>query len=185
MQKLALVAALLMLPASVQAATYVADLSGLNEVPPNAATGTGFTTLLVEGNMLWVSLDFAGLSGPAAAGHIHCCALANANAGVAVGFDIPLVATGSFDAVYDLSLAATYTAGFLTASGGTAALAQARLLDAFDSGEAYVNLHTAMFPPGEIRGQIMAIPEPASWAMMVLGFGVVGFAVRQRASLPA
>lgn len=29
------------------------------------------------------------------------------------------------------------------------------------------------------------IPEPAAWAMMVLGFGLVGSAVRRRAALPA
>jgi hypothetical protein len=36
-----------------------------------------------------------------------------------------------------------------------------------------------------IAGQAPAIPEPASWALMIAGFGLVGSALRRRAPLPA
>jgi hypothetical protein len=32
----------------------------------------------------------------------------------------------------------------------------------------------------DINGYIMAVPEPASWALMLLGFGGIGFAMRYR-----
>ena len=32
--------------------------------------------------------------------------------------------------------------------------------------------------------QILAVPEPATWAMLITGFGLVGVALRRRESLP-
>jgi hypothetical protein len=43
---------------------------------------------------------------------------------------------------------------------------------------AYVNFHTVQFPGGEIRGNFPGVPEPATWAMMLIGFGAVGGAMR-------
>ncbi|MGH6781646.1 MAG: PEPxxWA-CTERM sorting domain-containing protein, partial [Sphingomonadaceae bacterium] len=31
----------------------------------------------------------------------------------------------------------------------------------------------------EIRGQFRVVPEPASWAMMIAGFGLIGAALRR------
>lgn len=47
------------------------------------------------------------------------------------------------------------------------------------AGRAYVNLHTVQFPPGEIRGNIPAVPEARTWAMMLLGLGSIGYALRK------
>ena len=47
-------------------------------------------------------------------------------------------------------------------------------------GRAYINFHTTQFPGGEIRGNFAAIPEPATWAMMLLGFAAMGISVRTR-----
>ena len=80
----------------------------------------------------------------------------------------------------DLTQAPSFRAAFIAASGGTVDLARARLFSNLDSGRVYFNLHTTNFPGGEIRGNLAAVPEPASWAMMVIGFGLVGSAVRRR-----
>jgi len=32
-----------------------------------------------------------------------------------------------------------------------------------------------------VRGFLAAVPEPATWALMILGFGMVGAALRRRA----
>ena len=34
-------------------------------------------------------------------------------------------------------------------------------------------------------GTVAAVPEPATWAMMITGFGLVGFAMRKRSHAPA
>jgi hypothetical protein len=48
------------------------------------------------------------------------------------------------------------------------------------AGRAYINFHTVQFGGGEIRGNFAALPEPSTWAMMLLGFGGVGLALRRR-----
>jgi len=48
------------------------------------------------------------------------------------------------------------------------------------AGLAYINFHTVQFGGGEIRGNIPAVPEPTSWAMMLLGFTAIGLGVRAR-----
>jgi hypothetical protein len=38
-----------------------------------------------------------------------------------------------------------------------------------------------MFPGGEIGGQIIPkVPEPSTWAMMMLGFAAIGFMAYRR-----
>lgn len=173
-------------PASA-ATTFTTSLSGANETVPNAstATGTGSLTLADDANSISLVLSWSGLiGGPATGAHIHCCALPGANAPVAIDFGPPAVTTGSLTRSYDLTLASSYSAGFLTANGNTAASARAALLAGFASGRTYFNVHNAQFPGGEIRGQLALVPEPATWSMMILGFTMLGGALRTRRRLP-
>src|SRR3984893_761934 len=94
---------------------YSAILLGSNEVPPTGspATGTGLFTL--NGNLLTINETFTGLTTPASAAHIHCCVPAGVNAMVAIPFTpFPNATSGTFNTIVDLSLASTYTAGFIT-----------------------------------------------------------------------
>jgi fermentation-respiration switch protein FrsA (DUF1100 family) len=185
------VAAIAVLPASAgQAATttLTATLNGATEVPPVASTATGSATLVLDtlAQTLAVSESFSGLlGGPAAAAHIHCCLpspFAAVNEIVAVPFPgFPAGTSGTYSHTFDLTLASTYNATFVTANGGTAAGAEAALVTALLAGETYLNIHNATFPGGEIRGFPSAVPEPSTWAMMLLGFAGLGFAAyRQR-----
>ena len=88
---------------------------------------------------------------------------------------------------FDMMLASSHNPAFLTSHEETPASAFDALLAGLKAGEAYFNIHTNVFPAGEIRGnlQIAAVPEPSTWAMMVLGFAGVGFMAYCHKSKPA
>jgi hypothetical protein len=163
-----LFAGLLATQASAGILVYTDTMFGGNEVPPNGSPGSGQATVTVNTvtNMLTVNETWTGLSAPAAAAHIHCCAVAGVAAPVALPFTLfPNTTSGSYNSTFDLMLSATYTSGFLSSSGATAAGAESALLAAMASGMTYTNIHDANFPGGEIRGQLAAVPEPATMAV--------------------
>lgn len=167
------------------ATTFLTTLSGAKETVPNAstATGSGSLVLSADQNTVNIFLNWAGLTGPAVGAHIHCCAAQGANGPVAIDFGPPSVATGSLTRMYDLTLRTTYGAGFISANGGAAATGaslRSVFLTGLIGGKAYYNVHTARFPGGEIRGQLAAVPETATWGMMIAGFGMVGGAMRMQ-----
>jgi hypothetical protein len=79
---------------------------------------------------------------------------------------------------FDLTMASSYNPAFVTAQGSVAN-AEAALEAALLTGRTYINIHTTGNPTGEIRGFLAAVPEPATWAMMLLGFAGLGFAFRR------
>jgi hypothetical protein len=165
--------------------TFEAALTGAEEVPPAGSPATGFSSVLFDDLLDTLTVDetWTGLTGgDASAAHIHCCVAPGHNIGVAVPFvGFPAVPTGSYFHVFDLMSTATYTSSFLNNfGGGTAAGAEAALLTGLQAGQAYANIHNPTFPGGEIRGFLVAAPEPAAWALMLAGFGLAGAAIRSR-----
>jgi hypothetical protein len=48
-------------------------------------------------------------------------------------------------------------------------------------GGLYLNVHSDVFPGGEIRGQILAVPEPATFALVAIAMlGLIGFGIRRK-----
>jgi len=164
--------------------TYRAVTSGALESPPNASPGTSLVTVELPGRQLLVDAPFRDLIGTTIDAHIHCCTV-DPFTGVApmalpfAGFPTE-VRAGDFSAAYNLGLEASYDPAFLAANGGTVQGAASALVDAINSNQAYVNIHTTAYPNGEIRGFLVAapIPEPAEWAM--LGVGVAGLLFMSR-----
>ena len=166
---------------------YAVTLSGPNESPANTSPGIGVGIVNYNdtSHTLELALTFQGLTAGVTASHIHAATASplTGTAGVATttptftGFPSG-VTSGVFATVLDLTAASSYNPAFVTANGGTTAGAEAALARAMASGEAYWNIHSTAFPGGEIRGFLVAIPEPSTIAL--LGVGAVGMALVSR-----
>jgi hypothetical protein len=163
-----------------------ATASGPAESPPNGSTGSSVSAFEIDGNILRAEVPFRDLLGTTTAAHIHCCTMASFTgvAPIAIPFvDFPLGVTGgSYTHAFDLSDAMVYDPAFLSAFGGTPQSASAALIDAINSSQAYLNIHTDRYPQGEIRGFMVAapIPEPATWGMLGMGLAGLGMMARRR-----
>jgi hypothetical protein len=195
--KVLMLIAALMLPAAAtygKPVTFTVNLTQALEVPATGSPATGSGTVVLDptANTLGVHVTFSGLTSNTIMAHIHCCltfsfgtgVAAVANVGVATtvpafpGFPIG-VTSGTYDHVLDLTSLASYNPAFVTLQGGTVAGAEAALIKGIVNGETYLNIHTTNFPNGEIRGFLSAVPEPSTWAMMLIGFAGLGFVFRQ------
>jgi hypothetical protein len=138
-------------------------LSGANEQPlPVASPGYGFALVTYSPGtaMMRVQVTFASLTAGTSASHIHCCFSppTTTTAGVATtlpsfaGFPLGVTA-GAYDNTLDMTNATSYSPAFVTAQGSIAAALNA-LLTGMTNGTAYFNIHTTMFPAGEIRANM-------------------------------
>jgi hypothetical protein len=171
------------------------NLSGANEVPPTPSLGTGVVDLDLDttAQTLAGHIVFSGLGFPTTAAHIHCCLaspfLAGVNVGVATlvpafpGFPLGVM-SGTDDFLLDLGLASSYNPAFVMLQGSLAN-AEAAFIAGLINGETYLNIHTGPgpapngFPGGEIRG-FVAVPEPVTTSLLVLGLAASAFVSRRR-----
>jgi hypothetical protein len=184
---IALTASMLLVASQVQAAPIVFTTALAPEV--GGTSGTGFATVLLDpvAHTLEVEASFDDLTGTTTVAHIHCCVDPPGTVGVATypgtfpGFPAGVTSGAYVSPQIDLTLATSYTASFLNNfGGGTTAGAEAALLAGLMSGRAYFNVHTTFAPPGEIRGFLAPVPEPA--ALMLLATGVCAALARRRSS---
>jgi hypothetical protein len=166
---------------------YTANLVGSIEVPTNnsAGTGLGFVNYDNVAHTLQVMVTFSGLTGTTTASHIHAPTPIplgpTSTAGVATttptfaGFPLG-VTSGSYSNTLDLTQASSYNPSFVSGNGGTTASAEIALVNAIANGQAYWNIHTSFAGGGEIRGYLVAVPEPS--IMAIIGLGTATMAVR-------
>lgn len=170
----------LLLQAPAQAAfVFTAELSGAQEVPPVVTSAFGSATLWLNDTMdrLEIQVSLAGLDldgtqtpdtdDNVTGLHIHA-APAGINGGVVFGLISPFSDTNG-DLVIDALAGTVISAWDLTEGNGTTLDAQ---LPALFSEGLYLNVHTVAFPGGEIRGQIAAVPLPAT--SLLFAGGVAG-----------
>ena len=187
----ALAATVLALPASAAKIVFFTTMDGPSEAPPVDSPGTGWARVTFNDVALTMKVEamFEDLVGNTTVAHIHCCTAEPgvATVGVAtqpgtfLGWPVE-VTSGSYLNTFDMSVPASYTAGFLAANGGTPAGAFASLLAGLEAGRGYFNVHTRFAPGGEIRGFLVRVPEPGALVLIGLGLVIVALATRRRRS---
>lgn len=122
-------------PAYAETLNMTAELSGAAEVPANDSAGTGTleATYDTETMLFTWTVTYEGLTGDATAAHFHGPAAADANAGPVIPIEGDLASPIE----------------------GSATLTEEQATQLQD-GMWYFNVHTAEYPDGEIRGQVMA-----------------------------
>jgi len=159
-----LVAALCTSIASAQT-SFQAVLTGAGEFPANASTATGFGTVVLSADQTTITVNesWSGLSAPASASHIHGPAGPGANANVLFPFSgVPSATSGSIPQ-QTFNITPTQV-GYLL------------------NGTLYMNVHNVNFQGGEIRGQLLPVPEPSTFGLIAAGiagaFGLARFRKR-------
>ena len=139
----ALSVALMTAPVFADQVAYHADLTAAQETPPTDSTGTGSldATYDTSTKTLTWTVTYDGLTGDVTAAHFHGPAAIGAKAPPVVPIEAP------------------YTSPIK----GSATLTDAQATD-LQAGMWYFNLHTAKYPDGEIRGQVVSGGAASSMA---------------------
>jgi hypothetical protein len=134
-----------------QLVMFSAQLNGAQEVPVRVtpALGSATATIDLATNFFTLDYSFSGLLGTQTAAHIHRGA-PGVSGGIVIGApSFPLGSPVRFETTISDALEADLLAGLL-----------------------YLNIHSTIFPAGEIRGQLQPIPEPSTYGL--IGAGVLG-----------
>ena len=134
-------------------------LKGYAEVPAISTTGNGRFEAELDDDEITFELKYRDLTAPVLQSHIHFGQF-SVNGGISVflcsnlgnGPEGTPTCPGPFEGKVTGVLTAEDVIG-PTAQGITAGELE-ELLDAIDAGVAYVNVHSELFPSGEIRGQL-------------------------------
>jgi hypothetical protein len=146
---------------------FGATLTGANEVPSNSSVYVGSGTFTLDGNSLSYSVGMvspfffpisAGIFGPATTDQTN-----------SLVFDLGNYLIGAPGDGFPGSL------GYI----GALTLTSQQIND-LESGLWYVNFTSSTYPDGEIRGQILSVPEPSVLALLGLGISSMGVWCRRK-----
>lgn len=122
-----------------------APLRGTNEVPANGSGATGAAAFVVDGKTVDYSVEARGLTGA-----LFAC-LHSGAAGTNGPVRVTLFLAPPTGAVDGVLAQGTFTPFDVVGIGFEELLAEMR------AGRAYVNVYTAAFPRGELRGQVRGV----------------------------
>jgi hypothetical protein len=112
-----------------------------------------------------VQATFSGLLAGVTASHIHSATAVAGTGTAGVATAVPTfpgfpsgVTSGTYDQTFNMLLASSYNPSFVTNNGGTPASAWTALRAGISAGKAYLNIHSTIFPGGEIRGFLNLCP---------------------------
>ncbi len=131
---------------------------GIVVSPASGGLGPGGISFDPLSNLLTLDIRWSNLTGPVTVAHIHGSATSNAGTTATAG-----VLQNLHDQLNFNGLANGGYQGTVSVSVPNAAL----LLN----GNTYINIHTAANPGGEIRGQLVAVPEPTSLSLLGVALG--------------
>jgi hypothetical protein len=132
-----------------------ANLNGYNEVPSLNSKGQATLSLALDNDTMTFRIEYSGLSGNPVVAHVH---VGQVGVNGAVSF---FFCGGGGKPACPASTSGTITGTVVAADilGPTAQGFDAGDLDsvvaAIQHGVGYANMHTAKFPAGEIRGQLV------------------------------
>ena len=120
---------------------YIANLAGQNEIPVNNSTATGVIVASLNCRTLTLSGSFSGLSSAFQAAHIHIGTVSQNG---------PVIQT------LNVVTLLPNTSGNLLRANNSFQLTKDQLT-ALKAGGLYINVHSANFAGGEIRGQLIRL----------------------------
>jgi hypothetical protein len=173
--------ALLLTAAPASALTIVLTGPFLPEGGMGSA-GSGFARVTFDTDLLTMHVEatWSGTSSTSTVAHIHCCTAVPNSGNAVVATQVPSfagfpvgVTEGSYDRLFDMSLAGSWNSAYVTANGGSPASAFTALVNGLSAERGYLNIHTNAFPSGEIRARLALIPEPATSVLLGLGLGLL------------
>ena len=177
---------LILCVASAHAATiFVADMNGVNEVPPNASTNTGTATFVLNDaetelsyNIVTSFFDLADLGQPGANDisglHLHNAA-PGSNGPVVFGIFGPNQDLNDRSVTIDIDGTVSFSGVWDSTDPSSQTLISQ--ISNLKNNLLYINLHTEPgFLAGEIRGNLVLIPEPSTaclFGLALLGVGIL------------
>jgi CHRD domain len=140
---------------------FTATLSGSQVLPAVLTTATGWVTVGLN--------EYPGQLGPVFLMDLQAGFSGLSSGWTTAGLYGPAIPGQTGSLLFNISALAGLAPPPGATSGTFAMMDQSLppgMLDALNAGAVYFSLHSVVFSGGELRGQLISIPEPSAWALV-------------------